>query len=706
MRSVDGAPVGMAATGVGHDGGQVRLAKASSTRKAATWLLAGVNVVLVGAALALAVLNHESVQRALQEFFVATVSASVSMGFVGTVLVLKRPFLRLGWLLVATGLACAIPGLTAQYARYAVLTRPGALPGGQVAAWLANWTWPVGYALVLVGVPLLFPDGRALGRRWGSAGVVGAVGALCMMVGAAVRPGSDPDLPEVANPYAVHTALGDALGAVGSVLLVTALIAAFGSVIVRYRRSAGRQRLQLRWFLFAVGLLVAAEAVVPIITVAAGGSVDTALAVSEAVSAPWLAVAIGVAVLRHGLYDIDVFLNRTLVYAVMTAGVVAAYVLVVTYFAAALRVHGSGPSLVATGLVAVLFHPARERVQRGVNRLLYGHRGEPLVVLTDFGRRLESSRSPSVVLGVIADTVRDGLRVPYVRVELADVDCASGVAESGAAAAVTVRVPLMFGASQVGELAVASRGPAESFTKADMSVIDELARHAGVAAYAVRVAADLQAARERLVGARAEERRRLRRDLHDGFGSRLASQPLTLDAARALIRSDPARAEGLLIDMREQSQQSVAALREIINNLRPPMLDDRGLLAALQGEVSCYTATGLAVTLKAPTTLPPLPAAVEVALLRIATEAVTNAARHSHAGNCRVTLDVAPSLLEVCLQVVDDGVGMSSSKPAAGVGLLSMRERAAELGGHCDIAERVGGGTQVSVRLPLAGGGP
>lgn len=665
-------------------------------------VLAGCTAVLVTAALTLAALNGVSLPQALRDFFVATVTASVSLTAVGLLIARSRPELRLGWLLLVTGLACAIPPLTAQYARFALVTHPGSLPAGGPAAWLAAWTWPVGYALLFVAIPLSFPDGRLPRRPWRHARTAGVVGALSLMVGSALSPGANPDLPEVANPYAVQPGAGravvTALATGGSLLLVAALVTAFASLIDRYRRAAATERLQLRLFLLAVGLLVVGELGIPLGSVATGGPVDNGLlALSEAAVAPWLAAAIGVAVLRHGLYDIDVYVNRAFVYAVLTAGVVAGYVLIVSYLAAALQMHSTLASLVATGVVAVLFQPARERVQRAVNRLLYGHRGEPFAVLAALGRRLESGRTPAVVLTAIAQTVREGLRVPYVRVELSQADGEGGSAESGAASPVAVTLPLVFGDASVGTLAVASRRPGEPFDRADLVLMQEFARHAGVAAYAARVADQLQSARQQLVEAREQERRRLRRDLHDGFGAQLASQTLVLDAARSLVHAEPARADELLVQVRDQTQQIVAALRELISDLRPPLLDDRGLLAALRGEVERYAATGLAVTLEAPASLPQLPAAVEVALLRIAGEALVNCRRHAGATSCRVSL--TSSDREVRLDVVDDGRGLPADyRP--GVGLLSMRERSAELGGRCDLHAAQPHGTRVSVRLP------
>jgi signal transduction histidine kinase len=667
-------------------------------------LAATVNAGLTAAALLLAVMNRVSPGDALDDFFAATVAASVSLGAAGVLINLKRPELRLGWLLTGTALACAVPSVTAQYARYALVTHPGSLPAGELTAWLADWTWPIGYALLFVGIPLLFPDGRTLSRRWSYVGLVGVLGTLLLVLSSALQTGANPDLPEVANPYGVHSNVWAVLGPVGTLLIILTLVAAFASLILRHRRATGRERLQLRVFGFAVGVLVLGEVGVPLVWLAVNGSVDDrVLAVSEAASAPWLAVAIGVAVLRHGLYDIEVIINRTVVYAVMTAGVVLAYVAVVGYFTRALHVDGTIPSLVATGLVAVLFHPAREHVQHAIDRLLYGHRNEPYALLADFGRRLETGQGPSLVLGAIAQSVREGLRIPYACVQLRDVDAESGFAESGSQTDIAVKVPLRFGTTVVGELAVAARRPNETFDKADLSLIHTFGRHAGVAAYAVRLALDLQLARERLVGTREEERRRLRRDLHDGFAAQLAGQALTLEAARQLLRTDPDQTELLLMALREHTEQAVGELRQVISDLRPPVLDDRGLLAALRGEVSRYESVQPIVGLVLPDRLPALPAAVEVALLRIASEALTNAVRHSGADSCTLTLHVDPDSAEIRLEICDDGRGVPALH-RVGLGLASMRERADELGGSCEIITEVGGGTRVCVRLPTEHG--
>jgi signal transduction histidine kinase len=660
---------------------------------------------LAAAALILAVLNEVTIRAALSEFFVVAISAGLSFGAVGIVVALRRPDLRIGWLLCAVALAAAIPPFTAQYARYAVVTHPGGLPAGRLAAWLTVWDWPVGDALMVVGVALLFPDVRALGRRGRLVAWLAAAAAALMMGGNAVSPRANQALPEVSNPYGVAGAAGVGLAgqAIGTLMLLAAMIGALALLAGRYRRGSELQRQQVRWFLLAFAVLVVAEVLVPVIgfAVTRQASDPTVLGWAEAAAVPWLAAAIGVAVLRHGLYDIDLLINRTLVYVTMSGLVAGGYVLVVGYLGAQLDVHGTWVALVATGLVAVAFHPVRERVQRGVNRLLYGRRDEPYAVLTELGRRLEATLSPDSVLATIAVSVREALRVPYAAVTLYGARGAKAAAESGTPGPIAVRLPLAFGPENVGELAVAARQPGEQLSAADHRLLADFARHAGAAAHAVRLTTDLHAARERLVTAREEERRRLRRDLHDGLGPHLASLALTLDAARGLLRRDPAAAETVLVGLREQTQQAVADIRRIVNDLRPPALDDRGLIAALREHAARYAHTGLQVIIDAPGQLPPLSAAVDLAAYRIAAEAVTNTARHARAGHCSVSLTADAVTGLIRLEIVDDGCGLPASyRP--GTGQSSMKARASELGGRCSIDSEPGAGTRVIARLPFA----
>jgi signal transduction histidine kinase len=250
-------------------------------------------------------------------------------------------------------------------------------------------------------------------------------------------------------------------------------------------------------------------------------------------------------------------------------------------------------------------------------------------------------------------------------------------------------------------LVLSPRARGEDFSPADRRLLDHIAREAGVAAHAVRLTADLQHSRERLVTAREEERRRIRRDLHDGLGPALASLTLKADAARNLLSNDPAAAGALLSDLKTQTQFAIADIRRLVYELRPPALDELGLVAAIHAQAAQYDGHGDGLAISVVTTppdLPPLPAAVEVAAYRIVSESLTNVVRHAHARHCQVRITCDGGLR---LEIADDGVGLGATSHS-GVGLQSMRERAAELGGVCLVEPAADhGGTRVLARLPL-----
>jgi signal transduction histidine kinase len=262
--------------------------------------------------------------------------------------------------------------------------------------------------------------------------------------------------------------------------------------------------------------------------------------------------------------------------------------------------------------------------------------------------------------------------------------------------------PLTYQGELVGELQVGRRAPDEPFSAADERVLGSIARQAGAAVHAVQLMADLQQSRQQLVAAREEERRRLRRDLHDGLGPQLASQALTIDAIYRLLARDPERARALLQELKAQSRAAIQDIRRLVYDLRPPTLDEYGLVGALRESAAAASQNALRFTVLAPDLFPPLPAAVEVAAYRVAQEAMTNVIRHAGATTCTLRLSLKasrqPAVLR--LEVVDDGQGLPSDlRP--GVGLQSMRERAAELGGSCQIGANPAGGVTLVAEFPL-----
>ncbi len=620
------------------------------------------------------------------------------MAAMGALLIGARPRNAVGWVMAGTGLLLAWAPAGDYYAAWVMTTRgePDAL--ALLGAWVQSWYWMPLFWLAFAVLPLVFPDGRLPSRRWRLPAAMGAAGVLGLAVAGMltdVLTGQDVDY-RIENPIGVDGLPGVEQQAVFPVLtglVLVGIATGVAAVVVRFRRSRGDERHQMKWFLFAAAPLL----VVPLtdtLPVGFGGFFFAWVVLG-------LPVAVAIAVLRYRLDGIDVVINRTLVYGVLTAGVIGVYVLVVGYLGAALRREDDlTVSLIATGVVAVLFAPARARLQRGVDRLVYGRRREPYTALAQLGERLESTLEPDAVLPAIVSTVREALRVPYVAIRLADDGAAVAAGNSGP---VTEEVPLVHSGERVGTLVVGLRPGESAFSAADHRLLADLARQAGVAVSTVRLTADLQRSRERLVTAREEERRRLRRDLHDGLGAQLAGLTVQTGVLRGLIGRDPAAAEALAGELRGELRVAIADIRRLVHGLRPPALDELGLVGALQRLAGrCGTeGSGLRIDVEVLGELPPLPAAVEVAAYRIVQEALTNVVRHAEARTGCVRLGADGDRLTV--EVTDDGAGLPA-EPVPGVGLSSMRERAAETGGSCEVATGPDGGTRVTARLPLSGG--
>ena len=515
----------------------------------------------------------------------------------------------------------------------------------------------------------------------------------------------------------------------GLPLLIVVVGIGLFSQVYRYRRvSSSVQRQQTKWVVYGVVttvLLFTGVVSLGQVFFSIPHLVPLLVASTTIYSCELLIpLSIGFSILRYRLWDIDIIINRTLVYGLLTAGIVAIYVLVVVSLGTVLQAQGNLLiSLVATGLIAVLFQPLRLRLQRAVNHLMFGERDTPYTVISRLGQRLEATLAPDAVLPTLVETVAQALKLPHVAITLKQdgefVTAVSYGKEPGGGkphpyisgnvgvslADALIRLPLIYQTEQIGELLLAPRGPGESFTPADRALLSDLARQAGVAAHAVRLTTDLQRltgelqqSRTELVTTREEERRRLRRDLHDGLGSALTSVTFQLDAACNLLDHDPQAVRTLLIELKGQMQTSIADIRRLVYNLRPPILDEWGLVAALREQVVQYQLNQVQVTVDAPGSLPALPAAVEVAAYRIAMEALANVIRHARAGTCAIRLDVTDEVLIVEIQ--DNGSGLPPHYHA-GVGISAMRERAAELGGSCVIEDVATGGTRVSARLPL-----
>ena len=606
---------------------------------------------------------------------------------VGLLVVRRDPRNVVGWLLVAHAMAVAL-----------VLSGDEEASASTLSAWasqLGQGTWVLLFVFIAL-IGYVFPTGEFLSRRWRRYVIACLAGHVVFLVAAAldassfreVNPGVTPPLDVPDPPLALEVLL--LVVGLGSVPALP--LGAVACAVVRLRRAEGEERRQLLWFAWAAISIPGGFALCLLDNAVGAHGVLQFLGVT--VLGTVLPLAIGVAILRSRLFDIELVLSRTLTYSVLTVLVVATYG-VVLLAVRALAGGGDLAGLLAVGVVAVAVHPVHARVRRRVERWVYGDRSDPYAALRRLSDRLEDTADPEQVVRTVATTIAEALRVDEVEV-LVDRAASAPPADDRAG---HVSVPLTHHGQPLGRLVV-HVPPGRSLSVADRDLLDELARHAGVVVDAVYLGLDLRQSRVRLVTAREEERRRLRRDLHDGLGPSLAAIVLKLNAVSGLVTDE--RAGRLLGQLREETRLAIDDIRRLVDDLRPPALDEVGLVDALRQRADALSRDGregLLIDVEGPAHPPVLPAAAEVAAYRIATEAMTNVLRHSGATSCLVSLTVNGAL-EV--SVADNG-----SRPwdpaRAGVGWASMRERAAELGGACTVSRRREGGTLVRAVLPITG---
>jgi signal transduction histidine kinase len=660
------------------------------TSAALGWAAATVATILCLAIAVLAALGRD----ALSGFLML---GALAYALIGGVLLARRPGHPMGPLLCLIGLGNSAADFAFTYTRYTVVHHPGSLPFGTAMLWMN--TWANGPAVSLTGLilPLVYPEGRLLSPRWRPALWAALAFIPLWIAGYAFIPQSMGSyFRNLPDPYGYARLEGLFLAA--QVLAATcglaAAVAAAASVTRRWKQSDRVGRQQLKWF-FAVLPITAGAMIAQVI--APGGLANVGLGALAGVLMP---VAIGIAVLRYRLYEIDILLNRAVLYGLLTAGVAAVYLAVVAIARSLFGVQGRGLAVqvIATAMGAAALFPLRDRVQRQVDRLFYGDRGVPYEALTRLGRQVEESADTESALHSVVKTIADSLRLPYAALELRIGDGWRPAATYGVAPAEVAAFPLISQRETVGRLLVGTRAPGERLGPDDERLLADLARQAGPATHAVALRQQLDESRAGLVTAREEERRRLRRDLHDGLGPTLAGLTLGLDTARARSAGQPGIQE-LLGKLKAETQRAVTDVRRIVYGLRPPALDELGLAGSLREEVGRlqFEAPALTVTLDAPDDgLADLPAAVEVACYRIVTEALTNVTRHAKATRCAVRIQLNHGLH---VDVTDDGVGLPIGW-RAGVGIASMRERVTELGGDLVIEPSLPHGTRISARLP------
>jgi len=633
--------------------------------------------------------------------FAATLFFAFAVGaaaVTGAVIILAVPGNRVGWLLITAaavmgaGVACTEAGV------HGVVTARGSVPGAGYLAGLGPGLQAAGMLIAVIGVPVVFPDGHLPGRRWRWLAWCAGAAVACLFLGNVLSPHAQQSrLAHWQNPIGVpgrDAAIANLLSTGGVLLAVVAAAGAITGLVIRWRRGGPFVRQQLL-FLALAAIPPAVVFVVILVTNGVPGWVFGAVLLP-------LPAAIATAILSHGLYDLRRAARRTLLWLTMSGCVAGVYAGVV--IAAASLIHGRHtwwPSALAAAAAALLLVPLREKLQRGVTRLVYGRWREPYDVLAGLGENLEAAADIDRLLAAVVAELGTGLDLRDVSVRDLDgtVVTGAGSGRDDGVGAGGAGLPVLAYGMQVGWLTY--RAPERPLSTAEQRLMRDLARQLGGVLHARMLRADLQRARERLVLAREEERRRLRRDLHDGLGPALAGLTLKAETARALLPPGTGAASRQLHHLGEEIRQMVVDVRRLVEGLRPPALDELGLAGACAQAVERLTAgaaAGLSVSVAASEDLPALPAAVEVAAYRIVVEAVTNTVRHAGARRCQVSMAMAAgSVLEIA--VTDDGTGLpAADHDGRGHGLAIMRERAEELGGALTIAN---GSPGVTVRAWL-----
>ncbi|HEY9289407.1 MAG TPA: sensor histidine kinase [Candidatus Dormibacteraeota bacterium] len=630
---------------------------------------------------------------------------------VGALIALRRPGNRVGWLVIAIGMTACFIDLPRLYAGLAVYA-DWSLPGALWLYWFSQFAWIMLFGEILVLLPLIFPDGRLLGPRWRWPIGLFAITVVLGFIGS-LDPAATSPLP---NPAAIHGLPRNlSQAAYGWPFLISffgACILAVASLVVRYRRGGDQERQQVKWLLAAVVLLLVAL-IVQILVPALQNSPLMPLAASS------IPVAIGIAVLRYRLYDIDLIINKALVYGGLAAVITAAYLLIVIGVGAFVGSRNQlAVSVVTTLVIALTFHPLRERTQRLANRLVYGRRSTPYETLSQFSEHLSQTFSQEDILDrmsrVLAQAtgaergevwVRRGSRLllasssPALNGDRpAELPMPNGVLpamERDQVVAVTHQGELL------GALAVIKKR-GETMNAVEQKLVTDLAAQAGLVLKNVGLNRelmarldDLRASRQRLVAAQDDERRRLERNLHDGAQQHLVALKVNLALAEAAAQPET-KVRSMLGQLKADADEALNTMRELARGIYPPLLASDGLAAALQAQIRRVP---IPVELDAGE-IARQPREVESAVYFCCLEALQNIAKYAHASKARVQLSIDDG--QLVFRVTDDGDGFDTRSLKAGSGLENMRDRVDALGGTLQVISEPGRGTIVEGRVPAS----
>jgi signal transduction histidine kinase len=694
------------------------------------WGTAGLAYLIIGFAIVLAIQNGPALRNVdLAGAFVQSAVPSIAIALVGGLIASRQPRNPIGWLLLSGATAAALQGLAGQYTVHTLAVDRGSLPGVEWVAWLGSTVGGLVYPGIVVLILLLFPNGRLPSARWRA--VMWLDIALAIVNNGLgfldPAPIASPGVPSVRNPLVLAHINGIEMGPIGYVVFLGGLLvvlAAAASLVIRLRRASGTEREQVRWVAYALGTTV----LISITFTLAGLAVPTLQnnvvgnVIVVAGFGLGLPAAIGVAMLRYHLYDIDIVISRTLVYGTLAVLITAVYVGIAVGIGTVVGSGGKpnlGLSILATAIVAVGFQPVRERVQRVANRLVYGKRATPYEVLSQFSERVAESYAGDEVLprmarvlaeGTAADLAEIWLRSGGVLRRAAGFPLEASVADpvqlDSAEAATIPNADRTVEVRQQGEVLGAltiTKRRGESLTPIEIKLMDDLAHQAGLVLKNVGLTADLQArledlraSRQRLVAAQDGERRRLERNLHDGAQQHLVALKVKLGLVELLATRDPDKAKATIVELKHDADEALETLRDLARGIYPPLLADKGLAAALQSQAAKAT---LPVRVDADD-IGRYPQETEAALYFCTLEALQNVQKYAAASDVLVRLRDAGE--ELLVEVSDDGRGFNPATVTRGAGLTNMEDRLDALGGRLEITSTPGAGTTLRAMVPIS----
>jgi signal transduction histidine kinase len=640
----------------------------------------------------------------------------------GAVIALRRPRHPVGWLLLASATLFLLDqGLVANFVIYAIDIRHRTIPGGDLVGSLTAMMWVPGVVPIAILLPLVFPTGTLLSRRWRPVVWVTVAMTIVVVVANGVTPSQDPTnyipgVRPVSLPHPYSSIAGAFTNAI--LLLPVCLVAGITALALRYRRGSSDERHQIKWILLA-GVFAGFAGGSSLVTGLLGHYIPL-LQAADIFGLTLVPVAAAVAVLRYRLYDIDVVISRTLVYGALGLFITGVYVAVVVGVGALVGSSGQPNlllSIVATAIVAVAFQPVRERLQKVANRLVYGKRATPYEVLSQFSERVAETYAADEALPRMARVLADGTGAERAQVWLRAGallrPAAAWPESSGAEEPVRMvgdklpdlpgeeAVPVRHQGELLGALTVTKRA-GESLTPIEQKLLDDLAHQAGLVLKNVGLTAellarleDLRASRQRLVAAQDEERRRLERNLHDGAQQILVAIKVKLGLAQMLAVKDPDKARDLVAQLKGDTDEALETLRDLARGIYPPLLADKGLAAALESQARKAT---LPVTVNADG-IGRYPQEVEAAVYFCVLEALQNVQKYAAASRATVRLRDEDDALE--FDVEDDGSGFDVATTPRGSGLTNMADRLDALGGTIGLRSTPSQGTTVSGTIAI-----